>query len=303
MLVFFLSTILSVVILQSLLFTSIVYYMFPSTSQMLPHDFVTAEIATFVIDPQIDFHPGGTLAVAGADDDAIRARSFIEISSPFIKEIFVSLDTHSMNHIAHDPTLLKHSDGSTVNPFSQVTLDDLDDGKISVRPDIKDHFQSYLSNLAKAGKYQYTYWPPHCIEGTVGHSIEPNILTGLEYWSKCSDKKVHYIRKGRNDMTEMYSALKAEVPQDDDPSTQLNMELINSLNRFDYVLIFGQAKSHCVKSTIEDYLDYISPKTKIILLNDLTSSVTGFDHLGNNLEKLLLSKGHYVMSSTDLVFN
>ena len=105
------------------------------------------------------------------------------------------------------------------------------------------------------------------------------------------------------DMTEMYSALKAEVPQDDDSSTHLNKELIDSLNQFDYVLVFGQAKSHCVKSTIEDYLDYIGIKTKIILLNDLTSSVSGFEHLGDNLEKQLLTKGHYVSSSTDLLNN
>lgn len=305
MLLFFTLTVLSAaILLEIILLSSLLISFYPitmTTSNEIPINFQDANVASIIIDPQGDFHFGGSLAVNGANEDAIRAKEFIKKYSPYVKQQFVSLDTHTMNHIAHDPTLLKHSDGTKVNPFTQVTLQDVNSGKISVRSDMKDHFESYLSSLEKGGKYQYTYWPPHCIDGTDGHSVEPNILEGLDFWSQTSGKEVHYIRKGMNDMTEMYSVLKADVPQDDDSSTQLNMELINSLNKFDYVFIFGQAKSHCVKSTIEDYLQYIG-KTKIILVNDLTSSVTGFEHLGNDLEKLLISSGHFVMNSSEITF-
>ena len=55
-----------------------------------------------------------------------------------------------------------------------------------------------------------------------------------------------------------------------------------------------------VKSTVEDYLNNIGPTTKIILLKDLTSSVPGFHHLGYELEKTLIDKGHFVTTSDNL---
>ena len=165
---------------------------------------------------------------------------------------------------------------------------------------MKEIFIQYLKDLEKSGKYQYTKWPVHCVKGTDGHLVHSELQNQFNIWSKQSGKEVHYIEKGSNKFTEMYSALSAEVPQENDSSTQLNTKLIKSLNENDYVIVFGQAKSHCVKSTVEDYLNNIGPTTKIILLNDLTSSVPGFEHLGDELEKTLTDKGHFVTTSDNL---
>ena len=99
-----------------------------------------------------------------------------------------------------------------------------------------------------------------------------------------------------NPLTEMYSAIKAEVPIDDDESTSLNRKLLNELDMatnvrslllncciflffyfsqffysqlFEQVLVCGQAKSHCVNYTVRDIAENLKTNpNKIILLED-----------------------------------
>eukprot|EP01035_Chromulina_nebulosa_P024622 gene24622-32065_t len=53
----------------------------------------------------------------------------------------------------------------------------------------------------------------------------------------------------------MYSAIKAEVPIEADPSTTLNRELLQELKKAKRLLICGQARSHCVNFTTRDIRD------------------------------------------------
>ena len=62
--------------------------------------------------------------------------------------------------------------------------------------------------------------------------------------------------QGQNVKTEMYSCFSAEVPLDDDPSTQLNTSLMAELAAFSEVCIAGQAKSHCVNFTVRDMVSH-----------------------------------------------
>ena len=50
-----------------------------------------------IIDPQNDFHPGGSLAVNGANEDSERTADFIMANINKIDEIVVTLDTHHVN--------------------------------------------------------------------------------------------------------------------------------------------------------------------------------------------------------------
>lgn len=52
------------------------------------------KIILLIIDPQIDFHPGGSLAVAGANEDSERIAAFIASNRQKISEIYVTLDSH-----------------------------------------------------------------------------------------------------------------------------------------------------------------------------------------------------------------
>lgn len=53
-------------------------------------------ICLLIIDPQVDFHPGGSLAVPNSDQDAIRIANFIDLNSSKINKIIVSMDTHNV---------------------------------------------------------------------------------------------------------------------------------------------------------------------------------------------------------------
>lgn len=71
-------------------------------------------------------------------------------------------------------------------------------------------------------------------------------------------------------MTEMYSAIEAEVPIPADPMTQTNFEFIADLKRAEKLIIGGQALSHCVNYTTRDLLRYWAPRdpADLILLID-----------------------------------
>ena len=71
-------------------------------------------------------------------------------------------------------------------------------------------------------------------------------------------------------MTEMYSAICAEVPLPSDPETQINHDLLQQLELdCDRLIIGGQAMSHCVRCTVLDIVKYWkSDPKKIYLLED-----------------------------------
>lgn len=50
-----------------------------------------------IVDPQVDFHEGGSLAVPGALDDAERIAHFIANHLNDIDELVVTLDSHHVS--------------------------------------------------------------------------------------------------------------------------------------------------------------------------------------------------------------
>ena len=78
-------------------------------------------------------------------------------------------------------------------------------------------------------------------------------------------------------MTEMYSAIEAEVPVADDPRTHTNRALVEHLKQANKIIIGGQALSHCVNYTTRDLLRYWTPRQAgdLVLLLDGSSPVPG----------------------------
>ena len=55
------------------------------------------KVILLIIDPQVDFHPGGSLAIANANDDSERTASLILNNIDHIDDIVVTLDTHHVS--------------------------------------------------------------------------------------------------------------------------------------------------------------------------------------------------------------
>jgi nicotinamidase-related amidase len=89
----------------------------------------------------------------------------------------------------------------------------------------------------------------------------------------------------------MYSAIKAEVPVEEDPSTHLNTVFLEQVLAYKELVVCGEAKSHCVNSTVRDLMENNPNKTPIVVFSDGCSNVPGFEHAGDQFEKDAKEKG------------
>lgn len=121
-------------------------------------------------------------------------------------------------------------------------------------------------------------WPNHCINRSPGAEIVKPIDDALKEWER-KGRKVIYIYKGQNLKTEMYSALGAEVPDPEDPRTNINTKVIEFLQQHEQVLVGGQAKSHCVYETVNHLDQHMKTDNRpaIILLEDTTNDISGHE--------------------------
>jgi len=244
-------------------------------------------LTTFlIIDPQVDFHGGGSLAVAGADEDAQRTADLIAAKMDDIEQIVITLDTHNKLHIAHG-AFWENSEKAQPGPFTVIRREDVE--KETWLPRDRTHVAyvlDYIDKLEASGRFMLCIWPEHCIIGSPGHAVTPPIHKACNDWSVKHNKDIQFVYKGQNNLTEMYSALSAEVPLENDPGTQYNSELQESLlpKTADHELIVcGQALSHCVNYTVRDLIKD-QPKevlARVKLLDDCASSVTSFEEAGH----------------------
>jgi nicotinamidase/pyrazinamidase len=260
-----------------------------------------------VIDPQNDFSDSkGALFVNGADADMKdRLPKMIRRLGGRLDDLHITLDSHHPLHIAH-PIFWKDSKGNHPNPFTLISVSDVEKGVwTTTQPSLYKRGLDYVKALEKGGRYALVIWPPHCLIGSQGHSVVPELHAAITEWENNEFGVAGYITKGSNPFTEHYSGLSAEVQDPTDPGTQLNTTLINTLvNDADVVAVCGEALSHCVASTITDLVNNMGdPKyaTKIVLLADAMSSVTGFEHLGTKFLDDMKAKGVKISSTTDFL--
>lgn len=252
-----------------------------------------------LIDLQNDFcSPLGSLYVPNAEKDCNNTAKFIHKNIDKIHGITITLDTHPFFHIAH-PIFWKCKDGSIPSVYTQITLEAFSKGEyIPVEKNLYDRVKSYLEQLEQTGKYSLILWPPHCLQATWGSCIQQEVWDAVHKW-ECyiPGRKVNYVTKALNPLTEHYSAIQAEVPDPEDPNTSTNYSLIEYLKSKD-IYVAGEALSHCVANTISDLVSHISAEN-ITLLSDCTSNVSGFDEQGNAFLDKLSKKGMKIKKSID----
>ena len=268
---------------------------------------MTRKVHLITIDPQNDFciplGPGGekgSLVVAGADQDMARLGKFISKNKGRIEQVHCTLDSHQYVHIAH-PAFWVNSKGEHPNPFTMISEDDVKNGVWrAYNPKWQAKAQGYVTSLKTNARYVLVIWPPHCLIGTWGHSIVPSVANALYEWEQ-DFNRVNFVAKGSNLFTEHYSAVQADVPDDDDASTKLNTALIDMLTEADEILITGEALSHCVANSIRDVAAQFGADQvqKFTLLEDTSSNVGGFEKMGQDFVKEMVKKGMKITRTTD----
>ena len=134
--------------------------------------------ALLIIDPQLDFCEGGSLAVQGANDDSERIANFIRENMGSLNQIYVTLDSHQRVHIAH-PLFWENEEGEHPNPFTIISTEDVDTGVWKTSNEAHQEWgSSYVHALKVGGKFPLCIWPEHCLIGTPGHSVHPTINEG-----------------------------------------------------------------------------------------------------------------------------
>jgi len=235
------------------------------------------QIHLLVIDPQNDFMDidGAALPVAGAQDDMVRLAALIDRVGPKLADIHVTMDSHRLLDIAH-PAWWVDQNGNNPAPFTIISADDVAN-RIWVprNPGFYQRCLEYVKELDRKGNYLLCIWPPHCLIGTWGHNVMPVLNEALQRWSQNEFAMVDYVTKGSNPWTEHYGGMEAEVPDPEDPSTQLNADFLNMLAEADIVAIAGEALSHCVKATVTQIADNIGDEhiKKFQILTDCASPV------------------------------
>lgn len=256
-----------------------------------------------IIDPQNDFaNPRGNLFVPGADKDSERLTAMLKRHTSQINEIHVTLDTHHYVDIAH-PIFWVDSQGNHPAAFTAITEDDVLQGKWKTKqPDHQARATEYVQALKANGRYDLIIWPPHCLIGQAGHNVVTPIAGALMEWEK-TFAVANYVVKGANMWTEHYSAVRADVADPTDPNTLLNTDLIARLEQADVIACSGQALSHCVANTIRDIADNFAEEniSKLLLVEDTSSSVSGFEALGEQFVTDMKARGMRTVKSTEFL--
>ena len=280
-----------------------------------------------LIDVQKDFHPGGSLAIPTANEDAERIAAFIRSNGSKIDRIVATLDSHHKLHIAHPGFWLAEDSTTHPNPFTIITSQEIAEGKwrpnpkVKISNDLLDESEflgmssvlddsgtidatkyaiEYTKRLEEKGRFKLCVWPEHCLIGSPGFCLVDMVREAIDIWSQTTGGSVEWVLKGQNLLTEMYSALEAEVPVS--KSTSFNVQLQKSLVESDKLLVCGQAMSHCVNYTLRDIVSrWPEDQThKISLLKDCASPVPGFEEAGENLQVEMAAAGVKVQKVSEV---
>lgn len=294
---------------------------------------MTSGTTLLIIDAQNDFHPGGSLAIPNADQDAERIAALIKKSlkdsCKDIDRIVATLDSHHRLHIAHAGFWVSGADDSKKPaPFTAITHQDLVEGKWKPRPDLKLPFNpvdlailgqkcdvfdksgefdltkyclEYTRRLESEGGLTLMIWPEHCIIGTKGHNIVDCVGNAFDEWVQATGRSIDYVQKGQHNLTEMYSVMKAEVPVTTE--TSLNQELLKSLMKSETIIVCGQALSHCVNHSVRDLMNNTPTRNapKFILLEDCTLPVEGCQAIADEFKKFFVERGGKIMKSSEAI--
>lgn len=244
----------------------------------------------------------GSLFVPGANKDLQRVANMIDEVGNKLHSIHVTMDCHHHIDIAH-PVAWLNSKGEHPTPFTIISADDVDNEVwFCAFPQERSYAKWYVHQLELNKRYPLCIWPPHCLIGTTGNKIYKPVEDALLRWEKRNVGNIEYLTKGSNWKTEHYSAVQADVPDDEDPTTEMNYDFIKPLKMADELLLTGEALSHCLANTARDIAKGFGDKSlisKFTLLKGASSNVPGFEFMGEEFVKELSADGMKITEHVD----
>ena len=235
-------------------------------------------IAAFGIDCQIGFcNPEASLFVPGAVEDTQRTVEWIYQHLDKLTGLHFSMDTHRVFQIFH-PGWWVDAKGKHPAPFTPITHEDVRSGVWMPIAHPKEALE-YCRRLEASGKYVLTIWPYHTLLGGVSHALVPSLMEAAVFHSVVRRNQTHFETKGTHALTENYSVLSPEVQSLGGQTVgTFNAPFFRMLMEYDRIYVFGQAKSHCVLSTLQDLQREIESvdgalARKVYILEDAMSSV------------------------------
>ncbi|WP_224245368.1 nicotinamidase [Hyalangium gracile] len=235
-------------------------------------------VAAFGIDVQVAFcTPGASLFVPGAVEDTQRALRWLYANLDRVSELVFSLDTHRAFQIFH-PSWWQDAGGMPPPPLTPITSADIRDGRWRPTRHPEESL-AYCERLESSGRYILTIWPFHALLGGLSHPLVPAVYEASLFHTLVRDTQTWFELKGEHPLTENYSVLSPEVTEVRGQKVgAFNTALFDRLMSFDRVYVFGQARSHCVLSTLMDLRQHIektdpSKMGRIFILEDAMSSV------------------------------
>lgn len=260
------------------------------------------------IDPQKDFLDieGASLPVPGSSLDMRRLARFISVFAAKISRIIITLDSHRVVHIAHTSGWV-NADGVPVDKKGMIPISHQDtlDGKYvwTIDPEWGKEYTRRME--ASAPGSVHFLWPDHCVVGTWGHAIFPELADAIHAWEREYGglRGAEYIQKGANPKTEHFGAFGAQVAIDGEPDTQLKTELLESLaDGEETVVLAGEALSHCLSTSLDQMLNFSPDLAKrLVILEDCTSDVVGFEGHAKPILDRARSMGAKFAKSTDFI--
>lgn len=226
----------------------------------------------------------------GAVDDNRRLCEFIYRNLGRITQIAPTLDTHQAMQVFH-PIFLVDADGNHPEGNTLVTYEEIQSGRWRFNPRVAEslgfdpefgqrHLEHYAYELGRREKYDLMIWPYHAMLGSIGHALVPAVEEAVFFHTIARYAQADFEVKGRNVLTEHYSVVGPEVLTDADGNriADKSDKFIRKVEEFNAVVIAGQAKSHCVAWTVDDFLQEIHERDpalarKVYLLEDCTSPV------------------------------
>ncbi len=255
------------------------------------------------IDYQGDFtdFPGqpGTLAVTGAVEDVRRSIEWLYGNAERVTGLMLSLDQHLPFQIFFN-TWWVDEKGEHPSPFTPITADEVESKKWTPLY-MTEWSINYVKQLG-----MIMIWPYHCMIGTPGAALVPALAEAVAYVAAARRIQPMYIFKGSVPETEHYGPFKPCVLVPSHPLGGVNTQMLDVLNRNEEIYIFGEAEDFCVRTGMEQAIEYYEDKpavlTRMRFVTDCTSLV--FPDKRPEADQVLAgysAKGVRLVKSTDVV--